>query len=261
MERSRNHCFFMHIPKTAGSSLREILEARFAPEGIIPTKREMDSHWNGNYPPISWLLELPSKRWASCRLLRGHFHYQLADRFPQAPVCLTMLREPVARSISALRHFARHSRRYRDAKIADMVHDESLVKRQIANLQVRMLAARYPLNPKRCPKSVSFPMEVTEHELEVAKATLRRFAFVGIQEEFARSIELLFALFRWSGPVPQPRVNAAPVDAEDEIAPTALAELSEHNRADIDLYEFALGLFERRYRLQVETRAEVVGSA
>jgi hypothetical protein len=89
--------FFLHLPKTAGTSLRELLSCRFAPTDILAFLRS-DSR------------ELLSRKLASVgrhRFVHGHMPYALVDRFERRPFVLTVLRDPVDRAVSAFHYMRR----------------------------------------------------------------------------------------------------------------------------------------------------------
>ena len=89
--------FFLHIPKTAGTSLRELLSCRFAPADILALDRR------GAHEHPSQQLETISRY----RFVHGHVPYALVDRFPRRPFVVTLLRDPIDRAVSAF-HYMQH---------------------------------------------------------------------------------------------------------------------------------------------------------
>lgn len=235
----------MHIPKTAGTTLRGVLEARFDPARTIPSEQIMRNLFGGHYPPIPELLKLPDEEWASAQLLRGHYPWQVMKRFPRKPVLLTMLREPIARSISHLRHVRRNAKWAAELSLSEIARNRPFVAANIANMQTRMLAMRFSMDdPGSWPKDVNHPIPINEQVFERAVVTLRSFEFVGIQEHFETSMQMMFRMFKWPLQRDFPRANSG--EGEDEIKPDLLDQLAESNQYDLRLYEQALAIFRRR---------------
>lgn len=105
--------FFCHLPKTAGTSLRLALEQMFRPHEIVPDRLMMQRQ-GGHYPPPDVVAATLRHQRGSVWLTRGHYHVALASLL-ENPIIIAILREPVARTISNLKHIARHG-----ASIADI---------------------------------------------------------------------------------------------------------------------------------------------
>jgi len=80
--------YYMHIPKTAGTSLIAILESNFDLDAIYPEKL-----WHK-------LLKKIPRDFTKYKLVRGHFGYNVNQVLHKKPVYMTMLRDPVERTIS-----------------------------------------------------------------------------------------------------------------------------------------------------------------
>ncbi|MEM1088759.1 MAG: sulfotransferase family 2 domain-containing protein [Pseudomonadota bacterium] len=246
-----NHHFFMHIPKTAGTTLRTVLELRFDAQRTVPSDQVMRQSFNGNYPPIPYLMELSEDVWSNTQLLRGHYPWQLMKRFARTPVMLTMLREPVARSVSHLRHVRRNAAWAKDLSLADIMQKRAFVQSHIANIQTRMLTMRFALDdPSAWPADVNQPFPLSEESYRRALVTLRSFEFVGIQERFDESMALMFDMFRWALPNDFPRANESTDDVEldDELR----RQLADINTYDLRLYDEAVALFEQRLNHSID---------
>jgi hypothetical protein len=73
--------FFIHIPKTGGTTLRDLIEQRFEPHALCPDEYMMRRS-GGGYPQIPWYLSIPEDQFGQIRLLRGplyHHHFPGAD--------------------------------------------------------------------------------------------------------------------------------------------------------------------------------------
>jgi hypothetical protein len=111
---------------------------------------------------------------------------------------------------------------------------------QISNLATRFLSDELSPTAPLPPSA-----------LDDAKANLRGFALVGIQERFAESVVLLQRMLG-VGPVSYlnahmsgPRAASIARPAVEDIPEEQRALILEHNRLDVELYAFALQLFER----------------
>ncbi|MFQ5846019.1 MAG: sulfotransferase family 2 domain-containing protein, partial [Planctomycetota bacterium] len=196
---------FHHLPKTAGSTFRRILESLFEPREICPG--EIDDE----------IRQLPPAERARYRLYAGHFSYEMiAAAFPDA-VWLTFLRQPIPRVISNYynltrpqRHTAQWRRRVaaRPAvqrfvdRVAGMtlrefVHlDDPRARDRVINRQTRYLVSGCP-DPfdGGGEEAACFPVYDPAIVAEAKRNLRQRFAFVGIQEHFDLSLQLFAMTF------------------------------------------------------------------
>src|ERR1700685_120727 len=89
----REPALFVHIPKTAGMTIRALLSSQY-------DMRE-------KAPAVDWagLRNLP-RPLGDYKLYVGHFRYFLRRILPPGVKVFTFLRDPVERSISHLKHMA-----------------------------------------------------------------------------------------------------------------------------------------------------------
>jgi Sulfotransferase family len=87
---------FIHIPKTAGTTLTSLLNSKFHQSKICPAEV-----W-------SELVEIPPDRLHQYQLFRGHFFYDINDLIPRKPVYITILRQPIERVISGYEFMRRN---------------------------------------------------------------------------------------------------------------------------------------------------------
>src|SRR5205823_13817777 len=91
----RARLFLMHLPKTAGMALRLFLGNQYPLDRIMPAS---------NWRELLFLELSDLKRYD---LFQGHFSCGLLDLLPADVTPITFLREPVARTISHLKHLRR----------------------------------------------------------------------------------------------------------------------------------------------------------
>lgn len=242
--------FFLHIPKTAGTSLRELLSPRFAPAEILAFER-------GDSP------ELRGEKLARLdryRFVHGHVPYALAERFERRPFVATILRDPLERAVSAF-HFmqgkvpervsAARARDYAAAgrmSIGELIRHEPLAaSRHLGNLQTWLLAT--PKIHERFEYRDNYRVSVSDSDLERAKEHLAACDFVGLTERMSESMDLLAHALQARPFGEVGTANRSPARlAVAALDPSTMAALTELTAQDRDLYTFACRLFEERRR-------------
>lgn len=239
---------FVHIPKTAGTTLNAILARAYAPNETceimmrgmslrMPDAMIMPKHMISH----SKIRRLKSalKHRPALRLIRGHFDLSLGKLLPADTRYFTLLRDPVERAVSHYYHYRRqtndsiHPLAMRST-LTEWVGSCGLV--EMDNGQTRRLAGAMKLPCGR----------VTQQTLERAKSALaRKFSVVGLTERFDESLILLHRAFDW----PLYRFAAHNVgDCRTQHARLSAEELNAIeacNRYDLDLYRFACALFDQ----------------
>jgi len=211
---------FMHIAKTAGTSLRVILNEAF-PGDVFPTDEELLANF-GEYPSFSQLRR-DRELAASRRFVIGHYNLpQLLSLFPER-AHITCLREPYARTASIIGHFWR----------VNGIHPQKLLENrqflhaQIINKQIRHLAPS---------DDGSWSLEYSKTRLDTALRNLERLKIVGIQERFPQFLARLAADLPLPPSIPLDRhenVRVSPID--DQLAPYA-ERIRELIADDLELY-------------------------
>jgi hypothetical protein len=242
--RQSEQYFFMHIPKTAGTSLRTVIESQFSPSEINEGYR-MEDFFN-----------LTREQLLKLRLIRGHLVYGIVNYLPRHPITITMLREPISRAISNLyvgkRRSSFHLNKHLpiDKMTLDEMLQEKLVRDTIGSQQVRYFITDIDITDPKNPRKVYPTGQISDRErLELAKERVASFDFVGITEEFDRSVKLLIKRFGWKEPKTLPRLNATGdyTDFKRSLSDKGLEILKELTALDRELYDFACDLFRERY--------------
>jgi hypothetical protein len=243
--------FFVHVPKTGGMSLISVLERQFRPDEIFPPHSFVGRAGFEAYGPLQR---------SRFKLVRAHLHAgshsDVCRYIAASPLCLTMLREPAERLVSAYKHILRH----RD----NPLHEELVGKRVslldyvtdaayaqfTTNFQTWMVLGA--LNCHLDPRDVRLPEDT---RLALARQRLEQFAFVGLTHRFAESLELLCHTFGWPRCDRVPLENVAPErTVGDAIDPRVRAAILERNRLDVELLALAERLFDARFTRMLEER-------
>jgi len=235
--------FVAHMQKTAGTALRDRLRATFDEHEIYP---------NGTDGPDARISVISvahlRERWAArgheIRLLTGHFPVRTTELLGATPfVTMTVLRHPVERTLSFLRHQAARRQRgaTEDTPIVEIYEDPFRFEAMIQNHMTRTLS----LSPEEMLEGDGVLTRVpdTPERLERAKEALERLDLFGVQErfeEFCAELSTRFGL-DVGGPL---RTNTT--EAGD--VPDGFADrIAEDNALDMDLYHHACRLYQERH--------------
>lgn len=262
---TRDQIYFLHIPKTAGTSFRKVIEAQFSPEEICPCTVMQE---------LAEMVRRDTKQLASYSLIAGHMGYTVVSFLPTPPRVITMLRDPIARTISRFNYMKQHVQgsirapwnhaRFLDPDVSidDFLAFEP-TRRLITNFQVRNLAQDFDLTKTYTDfdgKAIAPKMNKLfaytstgmsdEDLLSKAKQRLASCEFVGITERFEESVVLLCRTFGWESIMGIPFLNAASQSAglDCSLSEQTRADLQACTSLDTALYEFANELFEQRYQ-------------
>jgi hypothetical protein len=170
----------LHMPKTAGTSLRRMLQASLGMNAVYPSDEDLRRRPNGHYPSEAELLD-PRGRLPRYRVLTGHFSASFAEHLSAPHRRAVVLRDPVQRSLSALAHF----HRTRGLPPHQLLDDAVFVENHIRNRQTAILGKEYGEQKAGC----------SSRHLTKALTNIDAFDFVGLTEHFAESCELFDAVF------------------------------------------------------------------
>lgn len=225
--------FFVHIPKTAGTTFRSILDRLY----------EGDSNRVINALAISKslnaLIQESDEVKMRIRLVQGHMPFGIHESFTQSGTYVTFLRDPIRRVIS---HYTFDQRAFRNPNhglIRNMNIEEFAILND--NLHTRMLCGIPGAD------SVSGFDPLTNYHLRKAKENLTKsFAAVGIAERFDESILFFRKALGWDNPYYFSR-NISQWSTKPNDYPEKVVEgIKANNQLDLELYEFACELFDRQ---------------
>ncbi len=219
----QNSYFFLHIPKTAGTSFRMMLNRAFNQNEIWPNKSVLALN-NKKYPKISALAEMSKEDKKSIGLLMGHYPIYVIRHLVAPPKIITFLRKPFDHMVSLLTHKRTHGPLSKDAS------NEFVLKNHISdNPQCYYFLPAHIL-----------PSEITEDIFQVVIRNLRRCDFVGLQERFEQSVKRIQSRYGWN----MGKVIHKNIGKKIELQPEIHNEIVKKTYWDKRLYEEAIRIFD-----------------
>lgn len=220
--------FFLHLQKTAGTALWQRLNDAFPPEQLYPSPAD-------GTPPLT-TLSVPHllERWAvrrhEIRVVTGHFPLCTIERLGGTFTTFTLLRDPVERVLSGLRHHREYEPALADTPLEE-IYDDPLRHRLLCNHMVKMLA----MTAAEMTDGALSPIDVTPEREAVAAARLRTIDVVGVQPRFDAFCDALEARFGWDLGPSRFANRTTPV----EVDPALREQIAADNAADARLYAVA----------------------
>lgn len=226
-----SHLIFLHVPKTAGTTLVHIIEQNYPQRARYAL---------GSTECVTAFGQLDVAHRRRVRILMGHMPFGAHHYFDEPAAYFTFLRDPIDRAISFF-HYVRHNpEHYLNGYVLrdDLTLLAFLERRatlMMDNFQTRLISGVGHDAPYG-----AYPADM----LEQAKQNLRTaFTVVGLTERFDESLLLLRAHFGWRR-LFYTRQNVTAVrPPKASVDPATLAALQAANQLDSELYAYAQELF------------------
>lgn len=197
---------YLHIPKTAGTTLRMILDREYDADQRL--------HIEGLYTNEDYANVYGPAYFDKVSVISGHQYFGLHKYINEECTYITMLRDPIERVLSTYRHTVRIGSQDMGWLQLLTTHEQG------SNLQTKMLAGG-------------------EVNLDLAIDNLNSsFAAVGISEMFDESILLMKRKLSWSMPyyvIENPSHNTIRLSDIDE---DIVSIIRDANAVDIQLYDY-----------------------
>ena len=250
MPHSSDCVIFIHIGKTAGTTLSVILIKQYAEQTIFAVDGSKGI-------TADTLRALPDEEKSRINLLRGHILFGLHKHLPQPSTYITMLRNPANRIISLYYHILREKTHYlhqavtgQQMTLEDFV--ASGVAAEIDNFQMRALAGY---------ESVQTPVGKCDRTLlnQAKENVEKHFSVVGITERFDESLHLMTQRLGWKTLTPHTKImNVATNKSKKnkEFSNSTLRLIKEKNSLDYELYDWACRSFDEQVKQSLQDQAE-----
>ena len=239
MSVDQRRFFFVHLQKTAGTTLIRRIRQDFPERAVYPHPSDGDQI--ARVISVDHLLSVWAARGEEIQVVTGHFPLCTAELMGEHFITLTVLRHPLDRTISYLRHHRRRTPADADLTLEEIYDDEFRFNGLIHNHMTKMLS----LVPGEMRDGALTKVEFTPERLERAKERLAGVDAVGLQEDFEAFCEHLSSRFGWRLPESKPRAERPPVELSTEFRARILTD----NAHDVELYEYARHLVAERSRV------------
>lgn len=242
MTSPRDHrYFFVHVMKTAGGTFVQHAIKNLERHEVYPY-RELDDDMDAANVSIPYLVGLPAERHDGLRFYGGHFPHIVSDLLGGDFVVITILRDPVERVVSYLRHCKVHHWQHMDQTPDEIYDDEFFFPCFMDNHQTKL----FSMTPDDLLDSYMDVIEIDEYRLDFAKQNLTRVDVLGFQENFDEVLTAMHDRYGWDiGAVSDRHVSDG-----SEVSASLRRRIADDNWADLQLYEYARELARGRRREQ-----------
>jgi len=214
--RQQPELISIHIPKTAGTSFRNILKSVYGNDQVVRFDISMRGVVRLNEQPYT------DKKLPAAKVLHGHFSYEALSKnyvIPEKCPVITWLRDPVQRVIS--------NYYYLESRLKDILQEEKHDLHILEKMQRSVLEfARAEINRNRQTKHLK-------------GIDLEELAFAGIQENFQSDLKVLAKILGWNN-VPELVYHNITESPKAEISTDIIEEIYQLNLPDVELYQRAL---------------------
>ncbi|MGM0876127.1 MAG: sulfotransferase family 2 domain-containing protein [Bacillota bacterium] len=207
-----NLLIFLHIPKTAGTSLRKIVERQYRLNEIVS--------FYGYESLENQLSKYSRENLRRKKCVLGHFRYGIHSHFSKPYTYITMLRDPIESLISLYYFVHQNPNLPMYEQVKNKTFEEFISNENVHNRLTWYLAGEGPSN------------------LQKAIENLKDFHFVGITEMFDESVFLMKKKFGWNN-VNYEKLNVTKNRPKSKQIPNHVIEkVMEKNHLDIELYQY-----------------------
>lgn len=229
--------FFCHLQKTGGTSLQMALRKQFGPARVYPLpadRKNVDSQIDVGFLRRTW-----AEHRDEIRVVTGHFPLCTTELLGGGFRTFTVLREPVERTLSFLRHQARMFPEWADVPLPDAYGHPPTLHSLIHNHMTKMLG----LTADEMTAGAMTMTEFDEGHLDRACAALEAMDVVGLQDDMAGFFRGLESAFGWDLGI-ELRANAT--EATEPVDDKFVERIRRDNALDLRLFAFAQDLVARR---------------
>jgi len=229
--------FFLHLPRTAGTTVNDILRANFRPGEMLSLYRDSD---------FRRLDGCDAKALEGIRLIQGHtllHNYDPPMMYSRPVRVFTFLRHPVERLVSEYAFL----KTWPETALYRFLNDNAVTFRDYLTSMRRELKYRGKNPMTRLLSGCDFDLDgFPRQALDTAKRHLETvFCCFGLKERFDESLLVIGDVLGLQN-VYYERRNVLAKGVKEDISEADVHLALEKNAADMELYAFACDLFAAR---------------
>lgn len=235
---------FLHIPKTAGTTFRYIIQYQYKPTAIY----ELYNHSLTHSQRLDKLLNLSETRKQQIKIVNSHFGFGLHEFLHRPYTYITFLRAPIDRVVSMYYYLQRTNNIQTNPLPPDLsLKDFVQTYQRIQNGMTKYLSGVILKDQlaDQSPKSTANSQCATKADLELAKKNLKEhFKVIGLAERFDESLILFQKTLGWKIPLYDKNNVSKSRPSTRNVSKDTLRLIEKSNEFDIQLYEYAKEVFE-----------------
>ena len=216
----------LHIPKTGGTTLRDIIQRQYRAEKILMIPKLEESE--------NILKEVSTSQINQLKLIQGHLKYGIHNHFHRRAKYFAIIRDPINRVLSTYYYVLSQKNNPQNLSTSNnqmTIYDfvQSGVNPFLINGQTQLISGK--------TGDIDNPIIESEELFSLAKENIENdFLFLGITEMFDETILILKNMLGWHMPYYSIANRTKKKPNYDAVNPTIISFIKEHNQLDIKLY-------------------------
>tara|TARA_B100000745_G_scaffold265050_1_gene189947 strand:+ start:59 stop:886 length:828 start_codon:yes stop_codon:yes gene_type:complete len=216
----------LHIPKTGGTTLRDIIQRQYRSEKILMIPKLEESE--------NILKEVSTSQINQLKLIQGHLKYGIHNHFYRRAKYFAIIRDPISRVLSTYYYVLSQKNNPQNLSTSNnqmTIYDfvQSGVNPFLINGQTQLISGK--------TGEIDNPIIESEELFSLAKENIENdFLFLGITEMFDETILILKNMLGWHMPYYSIANRTKKKPNYDAVNPTIISFIKEHNQLDIKLY-------------------------
>ena len=216
----------LHIPKTGGTTLRDIIQRQYQSEKILMIPKLDESE--------DILKEVSTSQINQLKLIQGHLKYGIHNHFHRRAKYFAIIRDPINRVLSTYYYVLSQKNNPQNLSTSNnqmTIYDyvQSGVNPFLINGQTQLISGK--------TGNIDNPIIKSEELFSLAKENIANdFLFLGITEMFDETILILKNMLGWHMPYYSIANRTKKKPNYDAVNPTIISFIKEHNQLDLKLY-------------------------